>query len=63
MNQELKIKRLVLISTAGCIAPRHIPAMKEAENDLVTNYSDGIIDGYFPDAQLLQTCNSNALMY
>lgn len=47
-------KRFALIGAAGYIAPRHMQAIKETGNDLVTllDTSDavGIIDKYFPNA-------------
>lgn len=48
------MKRFALVGAAGYIAPRHMKAIKETENDLVAcldrNDSVGIIDSYFPDA-------------
>ena len=48
------IKRFALIGAAGYIAPRHMMAIKETNNDLVSildpNDSVGIIDKYFPNA-------------
>ncbi|SNT36126.1 UDP-N-acetyl-2-amino-2-deoxyglucuronate dehydrogenase [Ekhidna lutea] len=45
-------KRFALIGAAGYIAPRHMKAIKETDNDLVAaldpNDSVGIIDSYFP---------------
>lgn len=47
-------KRFGLIGAAGYIAPRHMKAIKETDNDLIAaldrNDSVGIIDSYFPDA-------------
>ena len=44
-----------LIGAAGYIAPRHMKAIKETNNDLVACYdindSVGIIDSYFPEAR------------
>jgi len=49
------MKNFALIGAAGYIAPRHMKAIKETGNDLVTamdiNDSVGIIDSYFPDAR------------
>ena len=48
------MKNFVLIGAAGYIAPRHLKAIKETNNELVAamdpNDSVGIIDTYFPDA-------------
>lgn len=45
-----------LIGAAGYVAPRHIRAVKETDNQLVAildkSDSVGIIDGYFPEASL-----------
>jgi UDP-N-acetyl-2-amino-2-deoxyglucuronate dehydrogenase len=47
-------KRFALIGAGGYIAPRHMVAIKETDNDLVTildpNDSIGVIDKYFPNA-------------
>lgn len=43
-----------LIGASGYIAPRHMKAIKETQNDLIVAYDPydgiGIIDSYFPDA-------------
>ena len=48
------MKKFALIGAAGYIAPRHMRAIKETENELVAaldqNDSVGIIDSYFPSA-------------
>ncbi len=48
------MKNFALIGAAGYIAPRHMKAIKETDNDLIAaldkNDSVGIIDSYFPDA-------------
>ncbi len=48
------MKNFGLIGAAGYIAPRHLKAIKETGNQLVTALdpfdSVGILDGYFPDA-------------
>jgi len=48
------MKNFALIGAAGYIAPRHMKAIKETQNNLVAaldpNDSVGIIDSYFPDA-------------
>lgn len=48
------MKNFALIGAAGYIAPRHMKAIKETDNDLVAAYdpfdSVGIIDSYFPKA-------------
>ena len=47
-------KSFALIGAAGYIAPRHMKAIKDTNNDLVAAYdpndSVGIIDSYFPNA-------------
>ena len=47
-------KKFALIGAAGYIAPRHMKAIKDTNNDLVAAYdpndSVGIIDSYFPNA-------------
>ena len=49
------MKNFALIGAAGYIAPRHMGAIKETENQLVAaldiNDSVGIIDSYFPKAK------------
>ena len=51
---DKKQKRFALIGAAGYIAPRHMKAIKETDNDLVAALdpfdSVGIIDSFFPDA-------------
>lgn len=48
------MKNFVLIGAAGYIAPRHMMAIKETGNNLITAYDPydgvGIIDSYFPKA-------------
>ena len=48
------MKKFALIGAAGYIAPRHMKAIKETENELVAtidpNDSVGIIDSFFPEA-------------
>jgi UDP-N-acetyl-2-amino-2-deoxyglucuronate dehydrogenase len=48
------MKKFALIGAAGYIAPRHMKAIKETGNNLVSaldiNDSVGIIDSYFPNA-------------
>ena len=48
------MKNFALIGAAGYIAPRHMKAIKETENNLVAaldkNDSVGIIDSYFPNS-------------
>ena len=45
-----------LIGAAGYVAPRHIRAVKETDNQLVAildkSDSVGLIDSYFPEASL-----------
>ncbi len=48
------MKNFALIGAAGFVAPRHMKAIKETDNNLVSaldpNDSVGIIDSYFPQA-------------
>ena len=48
------MKNFALIGAAGYIAPRHMKAIKETNNNLIASLdrfdSVGIIDSYFPDA-------------
>ncbi|WP_044210239.1 Gfo/Idh/MocA family protein [Flammeovirga sp. OC4] len=48
------MKNFALIGAAGYIAPRHMKAIKETNNNLIAAYdkfdSVGIIDSYFPNA-------------
>ena len=48
------MKRFALIGAAGFIAPRHLKAIKETGNQLVTAFdkvdSVGVMDSYFPEA-------------
>jgi len=48
------MKNFALIGAAGYIAPRHMKAIKDTGNNLIAalnkNYSVGILDSYFPDA-------------
>jgi len=48
------MKNFALIGAAGYIAPRHMKAIKETNNDLLAaldpNDSVGVIDSYFPNA-------------
>jgi UDP-N-acetyl-2-amino-2-deoxyglucuronate dehydrogenase len=47
-------KKFALIGAAGYIAPRHMKAIKDTQNELIAAYdpndSVGVIDSYFPDA-------------
>lgn len=49
------MKNFALIGASGYIAPRHLRAIKETNNNLVAamdiNDSVGIMDSYFPDAE------------
>jgi len=51
----MKMKRFALIGAAGYIAPRHLKAIKETNNDLIVamdvNDSVGIMDSHFPNAE------------
>ena len=48
------MKNFALIGVGGYIAPRHLKAIKDTENNLVSAYdkfdSVGILDSYFPNA-------------
>ena len=48
------VKRFALIGAAGYVAPRHLKAISDLGQDLVTAHdvfdSVGIMDRYFPDA-------------
>ena len=48
------MKNFALIGAGGYVAPRHMKAIKDTNNDLVTildpNDSIGVIDSYFPNA-------------
>ena len=48
------MKNFALIGASGYIAPRHLKAIKETNNNLLAALdpfdSVGIIDNYFPDA-------------
>lgn len=48
------MKNFILIGAAGYIAPRHMKAIKETDNQLIAamdpNDSVGVIDSYFPNA-------------
>ena len=52
-NGESIMKNFALIGVSGYIAPRHMAAIKETNNDLIAaldpNDSVGIIDSYFPE--------------
>ena len=48
------MKRFAMLGAAGYIAPRHMRAIRDTENDLVAamdvNDSVGVIDSFFPNA-------------
>ncbi len=52
------MKNFCLIGASGYVAPRHMKAIKETNNNLIgifdPNDSVGIIDSYFPDAKYFQ---------
>ena len=56
-------KNFALIGAAGYIAPRHMKAIKETNNNLIAAFdpsdSVGILDSFSPDISFLQ--NSNVL--
>ena len=49
------MKNFGLIGSAGYIAPRHLNAIKETNNNLLASYdvsdSVGILDSYFPNSK------------
>jgi UDP-N-acetyl-2-amino-2-deoxyglucuronate dehydrogenase len=53
MEEKMK-KNFVLMGASGYVAPRHMKAIKETNNELVAAYDPydgiGIIDSYFPNA-------------
>jgi UDP-N-acetyl-2-amino-2-deoxyglucuronate dehydrogenase len=53
-SSDDRMKNFALIGAAGYIAPRHLKAIKETGNQLVSAYdpfdSVGILDSYFPEA-------------
>lgn len=53
MNQQEK-KNFALVGVGGYVAPRHLKAIKDTGNDLLSAYdtsdSVGVIDSYFPQA-------------
>ena len=54
MDKEIKMKNFALIGASGYIAPRHMKAIKDTNNNLIAALdkfdSVGIIDSYFPNA-------------
>jgi len=54
MSNATSMKKFALIGASGYIAPRHMRAIKDTNNQLVAaldkNDSVGILDSYFPDA-------------
>ena len=48
------MKNFAIIGVGGYIAPRHLKAIKDTGNNLISAYdrfdSVGIMDSYFPDA-------------
>ena len=54
------MKNFALIGAAGYIAPRHLRAIKETNNRLVTAYdptdSVGVLDSYFPESSFFTEC-------
>ena len=55
------MKNFALIGVSGYIAPRHMQAIKETNNNLIAALdkfdSVGIIDSYFPKLISLQSLN------
>ena len=49
------MKRFAMIGVGGYIAPRHLKAIKDTNNELIVamdiHDSVGIMDSYFPDAE------------
>jgi len=56
------MKQFALIGAAGYIAPRHLRAIKETQNNLLAaldNFdSVGIIDSFFPEADFLSSLSA-----
>ena len=56
--KDFKVKNFALIGAAGYIAPRHMNAIKQTNNNMIcaldTNDSVGIIDNYFPEANFFK---------
>ena len=48
-------KKFVLFGAGGYVAPKHLKAIKDTNNELVASYdvadSVGILDSYFPNAK------------
>ena len=57
------MKNFALIGVGGYVAPRHLKAIKETGNRLVSAYdksdSVGIMDSYFPEAAFFTNRNSS----
>ena len=55
------MKNFAIIGVGGYIAPRHLKAIKDTGNNMVSAYdksdSVGIMDSYFPNAAFLQNRN------
>jgi UDP-N-acetyl-2-amino-2-deoxyglucuronate dehydrogenase len=58
-----KVHNFALIGAAGYIAPRHLKAIKDTGNNLVSALdkfdSVGIMDSYFPNADFLQNLSAS----
>ena len=54
MNTQNNLKNFALIGVGGYIAPRHLKAIKETDNNLIAsldpNDSVGLIDSFFPES-------------
>lgn len=54
MSKSIKMKNFALIGAAGYIAPRHLKAIKDTNNNLIAALdkfdSVGVMDNYFPNA-------------
>ena len=48
-------KNFIIIGVGGYIAPRHLQAIKETENNLIAAFdisdSVGVLDQYFPECE------------
>ena len=55
LPENLNEKNSMIIGSAGYIAPRHLNAIKETNNNLLASYdvsdSVGILDSYFPNSK------------
>lgn len=66
MTNSCNMKNFAIIGVGGYIAPRHLKAIKDTGNNVVSAYdrsdSVGVIDSYFPAASFLQNKNSSTVI-